>query len=114
MTDTIGGPRQWTNLDIPKGTDFDFDIEWLEEDGVTLIPIVSVAGWIKTKYDGDIIIDLSTVTTIDVNGRALIRISDVLTAAFPTMERAVWSCVATSAAETIELMAGAVRIREDV
>lgn len=116
MTEVLepGGPRLWVNMEIVKGADFAFDVVWTEEDETTVIPIVSLTGQVKDKYDGEVLLDLGTHTTIDGAGHGLVRVSETQTASLVVMERAVYSIYVTSATETICLMAGTVRIREDV
>lgn len=116
--DIIGATTKEFTLSIRKGSDTDFDVHWLMEDGETLIPIVSTEGYLADKYDADPPIlsfaDGDGYVTIS-GGVALVRIPGADTAAMDVLERGVWQFTATSdAGDTKTLLAGPAMIREDV
>lgn len=71
----IGKPSPPTTLHIQQGVDRDFDVQWFEEDGTTVVPLASVEGQIEAirGETTETALDLTTVTTI-FEDTALVRI----------------------------------------
>lgn len=112
-----------TTLEIIKGDDLAFDVEWWEkDDGVDtpeeFIAVSDCEGWVKDTYDGVTLLDLTNGGgLVDiVDGRIQVRVPWTDTQALDALDRGVWQLRAQAAisGEWKTLLKGDVRISEDV
>ena len=114
---TLDTSTNHTRMVLRKGEDFFYDFEFWdkpEEEGGVMVPLIDAWGKVEDKYDNTVLVDFVDYITI-VDGVCELRLTGVVIATLPTIERAVQQLFGrTDGDEVVFLSRGDAQIREDV
>jgi hypothetical protein len=111
---TVGDISVQINITLNRGTDFEYQVNWCEEDGVTPIAVTDADGAIMQNFGGHVNLELGEYVSTSDNVIMVVIPADV-TATLPPGAY-VWQlqATATTTGKTKVLVRGAVLVQAGI